>query len=137
MKKFTESLGIEHCDIEDIDMSSLVFTNDPLILKEEALKRNSENVQCPKCGVQGNRPNMMRWHFDKCKTILKNCKQCGQVIPRQGIKDHLYKQKHYCNQECYMESKKGINPIEMTSEIKKKISDSRKKYYDNLKLRKI
>lgn len=133
MKKLAESLGIEYCEIDDIDMSALIFTNDPTILKEEALKRNSEKIQCPKCGVEGNRPNMMRWHFDKCKTKLKNCKECGKIIPRQGIKDYLYDQKHYCNQICYMKTKKGKIPVEMTPEIRKKISESRKKYYVNNK----
>lgn len=125
MEKLSELLGIEHVEI---DMSTLIFSNDPTILREDALKRNSEIVQCPKCGVEGNRPNMMRWHFDKCKTTLKNCQQCGNIIPRQGIKDYLYKEKHFCNRSCYMESKKGKNPIEMTAEVRKKISDARKNY---------
>ena len=126
MKKLAKLLGVKHIEI---DMTNLIFSNDPTINRIEAIKRNSEFVICPKCGVEGNRPNMMRWHFSKCKTVLKNCKQCNKIIPRQGVKDHLYKEKHYCNRECYMESKKGKNPIEMTSEVRKKISEARKKYH--------
>lgn len=113
--------------------SNLFIPYDPIINKIEAIKRNSEFVTCPKCGVEGNRPNMMRWHFDKCKTILKNCKQCGEVIPRQGIKDCQYKEKHYCNRKCYMESKKEIVFLEMTVEMREKISIARKKYLNNVK----
>ena len=126
MENLAKLLNIEHIEI---DMSNLIFPNDPTINRMEALKRNSEFVKCPKCNVTGNKPNMMRWHFDNCKTILKNCKQCGNIIPRQGTKDHLYKEKHFCNRKCYMESKKGKNPIEMTSEVRKKISEARKKYH--------
>jgi hypothetical protein len=107
--------------------SNLFLPYDPIINKIEAIKRNSEFVTCPKCGVEGNRPNMMRWHFDKCKTILKNCKQCDKVIPRQGIKDHQYKEKHYCNRECYMKSKKGKTPILLTDEMKKTIGQKNSK----------
>lgn len=78
------------------------------ISKTEALKRNAEIVTCDKCGVTGNRPNMMRWHFENCQVILRSCKQCGNTIPRQGIKDYLYDKKIFCNRKCYMESKKGI-----------------------------
>jgi hypothetical protein len=125
MEALSNLLNIEH---HEVDMSCLIFTNDPTINREEALKRNSEIVKCTKCGVEGNKPNMMRWHFDNCKTELKTCKQCKNVIPRQGIKDYLYKEKHYCNRKCYMESKKGKAPIEMTSEVRKKVSEARKKY---------
>ena len=130
MEALSKLLDIEHIEI---DMSNLLFTNDTNILRMEALKRNSEFIKCTKCGVEGNRPNMMRWHFENCKTILKNCKQCGEVIPRQGIKDYLYKEKHYCNRKCYMESKKGKNPIEMTTEVREKISEAKKKYYARYK----
>lgn len=97
---------------------------DPKISKEEALKRNAEIVKCDRCGVSGNRPNMMRWHFENCKTILKEYKHCGAVIPRQGIKDVLYEKKIYCNQVCYYNSKKGKPFITMTDQIKNKISQS-------------
>lgn len=128
MELLSKVLGVEHIEI---DMSNLIFPNDPEICRMEALKRNSEIVQCPKCGVQGNRPNMMRWHFDNCDEMtLKECLQCKKIIPR-NVKPHSYKKKHYCNRKCYMESKKGKNPIEMTSEVRKKISESRKKYYAN------
>ena len=117
-----------------IDFSQLIF--DPNISREEALKRNSEFITCDKCGVTGNRPNMMRWHFDNCKTILRKCEQCGNTIPRQGTKDYLYNQKKYCNRKCYSESKKGKTFLDMTKEMKNKISISRKKYYERLKLNK-
>jgi hypothetical protein len=130
MKELCEALGMDHFEI---DMSNLIFNNDPTILRNEALKRNSERVQCPKCQVEGNRPNMMRWHFEKCKTVLKNCEQCGEIIPRQGTKDSLYKDKKYCGRKCYMESKKGIPFLEMTVEMREKLSIARKKYLDNVK----
>ena len=103
-KKLSEALGIE-CS-ENIDYSECIIF-DPIINREEALKRNAEIVECDKCGVKGNRPNMMRWHFENCQTILRSCKQCVKIIPRQGIKDYLYDQKIYCNRQCYMKSKKG------------------------------
>jgi hypothetical protein len=128
MKKFADILNMEHCEV---DLPPITFNN-PLVNRYEALKRNAEIVECPKCGVKGNRPNMMRWHFENCKTVFRNCNHCGNTIPRQGIKESQYKQKLFCNQSCYMESKKGKNPIEMTDEIKQKISEARKRYYEQL-----
>jgi hypothetical protein len=130
MNTLSKALGTEDfiIDLSDIHCSK----NDPEINRVEALQRNSEFIKCPKCGVTGNRPNMMRWHFDKCKTVLKNCKQCGKIIPRQNVKDYLYKQKQYCDRKCYMESKKGKAPINMTPEVCKKVSEARKKYYARL-----
>ena len=107
--------------MKDLDISELLFDGNffengkllpledwqikPLndLTQMETLMRNSEIVTCPKCGVKGNSPNMARWHFD-------------------NIKPYLYNQKNYCNRKCYMESKKGIPPIIMTEEVKKKIS---------------
>ena len=117
MENLSKLFGIDHIEIKNLDL----YENDPKILRMEAIKRNSEFVTCPKCSVIGNYPNMMRWHFDKCKTKLKECKQCNQTIPRQGIKDYLYKQKNYCDRNCYMQSKIGKNPINLTSEMKEKI----------------
>ena len=118
-----EALGIPtNISILDIDDGYLVF--DPTISRKEALKRNEEIVECPRCGVKGNQPNMMRWHFDNCKTELRHCKQCDNVIPRQGCKDYVYKRKMFCDSVCYNESKKGKAPISMTSEIKRKISEA-------------
>jgi len=128
MKNFADILNIEHCEV---DLPPITFNN-PLVNRYEALRRNSEIVECPKCGVKGNRPNMVRWHFENCKTVFRKCNHCGNTIPRQGIKESQYKQKLFCNQECYMESKKGKNPIEMTDEIKQKISEARKRYYERL-----
>jgi hypothetical protein len=133
MKLFSDLLNIEH---HECDLPAITFF-DPDLCRYEALKRNAEIVECNRCGVKGNRPNMMRWHFEKCKTVIKTCKQCGQNIPRQGIKDHMYKTKIFCNRKCYMESKKGVVPIEMTAEVREKLSVSRKLYNERLKSNKI
>ena len=100
----------------------------PELAREEALIRNSTKLKCTNCGTIGQSVNMRRWHFERCRTNLKNCKQCGDVIPRQGIKDYLYDKKTYCNRSCYTESKKGKSPIQMTNEVKQKISDYWKSY---------
>lgn len=121
--KLSEALGIE-CAVV-IDYSECVIF-DPIMNREEALKRNAEIVECDKCGVRGNRPNMMRWHFENCKVELRSCKQCGKTIPRQGVKDYLYDKKIFCDRKCYMKSKAGKPPISMTNEIKNKISDNAK-----------
>lgn len=94
--------------------------------RREALKRNKKIVKCPKCGLEGNEPNMLRWHFDNCSTVFKNCLYCGDIIPRQNIKPFLYNEKKYCNRNCYMKSKLGKSPIVMTAEVKLKISISAK-----------
>lgn len=99
-----KALGVD-CPVV-IDYSEC-FLFDPITNREDALKRNAEIVECDKCGVRGNRPNMMRWHFENCKVKLRPCKQCGKTIPRQGIKDHLYNQKIFCDRKCYMKSKVG------------------------------
>jgi hypothetical protein len=117
----SEALGIE-CSIE-IDYSDCVIF-DPVTNREEAIKRNAEIVECDRCGVKGNRPNMIRWHFENCTTKLKKCKQCQNIIPRQGIKDSLYKDKKYCSRSCYMKTKIGKTPIVMTQEVRTKISKS-------------
>ena len=126
MKQLSKILGIDHVEL---DYSIDEYLYDPEISRQEALKRNSDFVECSHCGVVGNRPNMIRWHFDNCKTILKNCEQCGSTIPRQGIKDFLYKNKKYCNRSCYMESKKGKVFLEMTPEMREKISKAKKEYH--------
>jgi len=97
---------------------------DRKIAKEEAIDRNTKIVTCDKCGVNGGETNMLRWHFDNCKTKLKYCQQCNKIIPRQDIKDSAYKQKKFCNRKCYMNSKKGKIFIKMTDEIKNKLSIS-------------
>ena len=76
---------------------------------------------------------MLRWHFDNCETILRCCEQCGNTIPRQGIKPFLYDVKKYCNRRCYMDSKKGKPPIVMTEEVKNKLSAIRKEWWKNQK----
>ena len=122
MKTLSEIFGIEDVEIEYPDIR--FFDSD--IEREEALKRNATIVTCPNCGVKGNEPNMLRWHFDNCKTKLKKCLHCDNIIPRQGVKDFIYSQKFYCNRSCYMSSKKGKPPIVMTDEVKKKLSEHRK-----------
>lgn len=130
MKTLANFLGVENIEI---DMSDLIFINDPTVNRMEALKRNSDFIKCPKCGVKGNRPNMMRWHFENCDEMpLKKCLFCKKTIARD-VKPHRYKQKLYCNQKCYMESKKGKPPIEMTKEIKEKLSKLKKEYYAKLR----
>lgn len=89
----------------------------------EAKIRNSTILKCPKCGVKGNEPNMLRWHFDNCETKLRCCEHCEKIIPRQGIKPFLYDVKKFCDRKCYMESKKGKAPILMTDEVKNKLSN--------------
>lgn len=117
-----------------IDYSELLF--DPFLNKEEAIKRNSEFVTCNKCGVIGNKPNMLRWHFDKCTTVLRTCKQCNKTIPRQNIKPIQYDVKKHCNRKCYTESKKGKIFLEMTQERKDNISKKQKQYHAGLKINK-
>ena len=120
-KSVSNALGLEFTPISDQDLE-ITHKFDPTISREEALKRNSEIVVCDKCGVSGNRPNMIRWHFDNCRTLLRTCEQCGETIPKQGIKDIQYNVKKYCNRKCYMEYKKGKAPIVMTKEIREKLS---------------
>jgi len=105
------------------DLNSEEFIEQKELFKTEALIRNSTFIKCIHCGVEGNEPNMFRWHFDNCTTKLRKCEQCGEIIPRQGIKPFLYDVKKYCNRSCYMESKKGKAPIVMTEDVKKKLSD--------------
>ena len=114
--------GLKDIKFEDIDNKTYIEQKELYIL--DALKRNSTFIKCPKCDVIGNEPNMLRWHFDNCNSILRSCEQCSNTIPRQGIKPFLYDVKKYCNRKCYMNSKKGKPPIEMTSEVKEKISKS-------------
>lgn len=92
--------------------------------RKEAIERNTKIVTCDRCGVSGGETNMMRWHFSNCKTVLRECQHCGKKIPRQGIKDSLYKHKKYCNMSCYNETKKGKCPIIMTSDVKEKLRNS-------------
>lgn len=103
------------------------FLDQNELFRTEALIRNTTIIKCTHCGVEGNEPNMLRWHFENCTTKLKNCEQCGEIIPRQGIKPFLYDAKKYCNRKCYMESKKGKPPIKMTDEVKAKLSTTAKK----------
>jgi hypothetical protein len=105
------------------DINSEEYLDQKELFKTEALIRNSTIIKCIHCGVQGNEPNMLRWHFQNCNTKLRCCEQCGEIIPRQGIKPFLYDVKKYCNRNCYMESKKGKVPIKMTDDIKSKLSN--------------
>jgi hypothetical protein len=123
MKKLEKLFGMNMSESVTIDMNSDSEYIDFIELsKQEALKRNSNIIECPKCHVKGNEPNMYRWHFDNCSTKFRLCEQCNKQIPRQGIKPFLYDVKKFCNRKCYMESKKGIAPIVMTDELKNKLS---------------
>lgn len=33
----------------------------------ENAAQNNVEITCPHCGKTGNKPTMMRWHFDNCK----------------------------------------------------------------------
>jgi hypothetical protein len=123
MKALSHIFNIEHIEIDYSDMPLSRYNSE--ISRQEAIQRNSVIVSCPHCGVKGNEPNMLRWHFDNCDTHLRNCLQCGNTIPRQGIKNFLYDKKVFCNRSCYMKSKRGKSPINMTEDVKKKISQSR------------
>jgi len=118
----SEALGIPSSSQSILDQQDDFVVYDPTISSKEAIKRNSERVTCPHCGVIGNHPNMMRWHFDKCFAKLRKCEQCGDNIPRQGCKESVYKKKIYCDKVCYNESRKGKSPIVMTPEVREKIS---------------
>jgi hypothetical protein len=122
--KIAEALGIEPFDDFVFDIESLDKRFDSKFQSEEAIKRNKEIVQCTRCGIFGNRPNMMRWHFEACKTKLKECEECHNIIPRQNVKDSLYDKKKFCNSTCYFKSKLNIPPVIMTDDVKKKISES-------------
>ena len=129
----SEALQLEPIDFEfDISLvlsSSLVEVN-PEFAREEALERNADIIECDKCGVTGNRPNMMRWHFDNCSRKARECKSCKEDIPMQGWKPFQYDVKNYCNMKCYTESRKGIKPIVMTDEVKRKIGAKTSKPID-------
>jgi len=128
MDNIAKALGLEPIDVDiDIDIDKLFKEHglqnfDSMISKEECIKRNSEIVNCDRCNVSGNRPNMIRWHFENCKTVIRKCEYCNNNIPRQGIKDSQYNDKKYCNRKCYMQSKKGLLAINMTPEVKEKLS---------------
>jgi hypothetical protein len=123
----SNALGIDQINFSEEDSpyreNNTIVIHDPKIMREEAIKRNSEIIECDRCGVFGNRPNMIRWHFENCSQNLKECQYCGKCIPRQGIKPYLYKQKKYCNRDCYTKSKIGKQPIKMTKEVRKKLSE--------------
>ena len=125
MDTISKALGLPELET-DLDSDELfelygLQNYDVEISREETLKRNAEIVTCDRCGVHGNRPNMMRWHFENCKTILRNCVHCGGTIPRQGIKENQYRIKKYCGRSCYMASKKGKLAINMTDDVKNKL----------------
>lgn len=119
----SEALHLEpiefHFDILDVD-GALLYN--PELAREDALERNAEIVECDKCGVTGNRPNMMRWHFENCTKKIRQCKNCKKDMPRQGYKPSLYKKKAYCDMACYTESRVGIAPIVMTEDVRRKVS---------------
>ena len=120
----TAALGLEPQKNPSYLTDDIEKSYNPIISRQESISRNQEEHICDRCGITGKGPNMSRWHFDNCNTVLRECKHCKKTIPRQGIKDHLYNQKVYCNRKCYMESKKGKAPIVMSDEVKIKLSNS-------------
>ena len=36
----------------------------------KGIKKNMKTKKCPHCGKEGKGPNMSRYHFDNCKSIL-------------------------------------------------------------------
>jgi len=123
-----DALGLEPIELENSPSSEYIIL-DSNISRKEAISRNKELLTCDICGVTGGGTNMLRWHFENCKNKIKKCEQCEKDIPIQGLKPYLYKQKKYCNRDCYMKSKRGSPPIEMTQEVRKKISDARKSFF--------
>ena len=108
----------------------------------EALIRNATTLVCPKCGTQGNMGNIMRWHFDNCKTILRNCKHCNNTIPI--VKPYVrYSKMSFCNSACYYASKVGHQPAHVVrngghlddqskQKISEKFTEERKQYHRDL-----
>jgi hypothetical protein len=123
MKQLAETLGILNEIPTGVELDGY-FIFDPNISADEAKRRNAEIVECNVCGVTGNRPNMMRWHFENCKVKLRECQQCGGVIPI--TKASRYSKSLYCSHKCFTDSKIGKAPLIMTDEIKKKLSASAK-----------
>lgn len=109
--------------IRNLESIDLPAQYSPVTSREEAIIRNTTIVTCDRCGTSGGEPNMRRWHFDNCKTKFKDCKHCGKVIPRQGIKDYQYNKKVFCNAACYFENKKNKPALIMTDEVRKKLSE--------------
>lgn len=87
--------------------------------RKEAIRRNKEMIICDRCGTRGNRPNMMRWHFENCTTVLRKCQACDEIMPRQGRKNFVYNQRFYCNRVCYTIGRTGKK---RTKQCKPKIS---------------
>jgi hypothetical protein len=116
-------LGISeiHIDVDALFKEYGVQQFDSTISRAEAIQRNTDIVECDRCGVTGGYTNMMRWHFENCSTKLRTCEQCGNTIPKQGVKPNQYKVKKYCNENCYQASKKGKICIVMTEEVKQKL----------------
>jgi hypothetical protein len=119
-RSFCEGLGIEW-DGTELEIFS-ENTSDFQLRRRQAIERNKKIVTCPKCNITGGETNMLRWHFENCKVIIRYCKQCNKPIQRQNQKDYIYNKKIYCSNNCYNISKLGKCPIVMTEEVKKKIS---------------
>lgn len=132
MKKLADILGIDHLEIDLYDEQYEELID---LYSVEAKKRNAETVKCPHCGEEGNRPNMMRWHMDNCTTILKKCHQCGTDMPKKGTVNHRYQKQKYCSRKCWADSKKGTPPIQMTDEVREKLSIAAKKDAVNRSMR--
>ena len=92
--------GLKDVKIDEIQNKEFIEYKELCVIGAQT--RNATMVECPHCKVVGNEPNMIRWHFDNCETKLRCCEQCGNTIPRQGIKPFLYNVKKYCNRKCYI-----------------------------------
>jgi ERCC4-related helicase len=125
-KSLDEILGSQ-VRLTDKDKNKFLSDCGTPISSVEAKRRNLVIVECPKCHVSGNEPNMRRWHFDRCAQPLLNCKQCTTVIKRQGIKPWLYKQKKYCSKKCFQESSRGVKRSPLSEETKKRISIAKRR----------
>lgn len=86
MKLLDKKVMCETCkskdDIYIININGKLKDNSPSNLKclcescnlnlRQEKKEGLKIVKCPHCGKKGNKPIMMRWHFDNCRLKLKN-----------------------------------------------------------------
>ena len=92
--------------IDDTGIPEDAVLFNPELNREEALERNRDIIECPNCNRVGNRPNMMRWHFENCKMKTRYCIECNNPIPKK-YKASQYKNMKYCDHKCYGKSRIG------------------------------
>lgn len=58
---------------------------------------NNQEITCPHCGKKGNKPTMMRWHFDKCKANKTN--KVGETGQRKkrNFQTDMSEYEEYCD----------------------------------------